>query len=246
MDEIFPHSNMGWLRETFQPIGHIAHSHLVYEIAPDQYQHIIQDQPQYFPAPTQLINERDVYFILNNWQASNLERLGNNRDALMHYRKMAAHAPFDPQPLRGLIRNYQVLGETQAADRYQQALHRLIFLEQLYQQGFAANGEKDFTEAYDFFAAVTRQQPDYKLALFYQGLMLQMQGRHAESIPYYRRFQDLYPAYYQNLFNLAFALMKIGDCGQTVALFNRTLQLKPDYAEVHNYLSECARLSSAD
>ena len=69
--------------------------------------------------------------------------------------------------------------------------------------------------------------------------MLQVQNRHAESIPYYRQFQELYPAYYQNLFNLAFALMKTGECEEAITLFERTLKIKPDYTEVHTHIKWC-------
>ena len=79
------------------------------------------------------------------------------------------------------------------------------------------------------------------MTLFYQGLMLQIQNKHAEAIPYYRRFLQIYPAYYQAFFNLAFALMKTGECEEAIRLFERTLVLKPDYSEVNIHIRECKK-----
>jgi len=229
------------LRDNFQPVEHIAYSHLVFQITPAQFAKLLREKPQYFPEPLKQTNSRDNYYSLNAWQGSNLERLGNYRDALIHYHKLAAYAPFDPGPLYDLIRTYRALGEPLQVQRYVEELQRLSNLEDTYKKGLSASGASDFALSFEYLAQVTQQQADYKLALFYQGLMLQMQGRHAESTPYYRQFGELYPAYYQNVFNLAFALMKIGECEEAVNLFERTLELKPDYLEAQTYIQGCKK-----
>ena len=52
-------------------------------------------------------------------------------------------------------------------------------------------------------------------------------------------FLEFRPDYMQAHFNLGYALMTKGRCGEAIPEFARTLELKPDYREVDLYLAKC-------
>ncbi|MEZ5591437.1 MAG: glycosyltransferase family 39 protein [Gammaproteobacteria bacterium] len=239
---VFPNNNLAWLRENFQPVAHMSYSHLIYNITTDQYHKLLEESPYYFPDPFKLINEKDDYYLLNIWQGQSLERMENYQDALIHYHKTVNYRPFETEPLHALIRIYSLLNDHHKSQLYRDALERLTMLEDLYQKGLAAYTAQDFLQASNYFSQLSQQQSDYKMTLFYQGLMLQIQNKHAEAIPYYRQFLQIYPAYYQAFFNLAFALMKTGECEKAIRLFERTLALKPDYSEANTHIRECKNI----
>ncbi len=239
---VFPKSNLAWLRENFEPIDHVAQGYLLFDVSPEQFRRLLETQPHTFPSPLEVINPTDDYYALHWWHGHNLEGQGQYREALLHYHRVAEYVPWDPAPRQRLAKIHQVLGNLDPAAENRAAAAHLREMEALYGRGLQTNAAKDFQTAHDIFARITEQEPDYKLAMFYQGLMLQMLDRHTEAVPLYRRFQDRFPAYHQNLFNLAYALMRIGKCDQAIPLFERTLVLKPDYQAAKLHLGHCTNL----
>lgn len=115
-----------------------------------------------------------------------------------------------------------------------------------YQASQDASAIQDYSGALRALQRLHAQRASYEDSLFLEGFALQMLGRNQEAISRYRAFLSEQPQHVQARFNLAYALMKEERFKEAIEEFEKTLQIKPSYQEVHLHLSTCFRALGND
>jgi len=98
---------------------------------------------------------------------------------------------------------------------------------------------KRFEEAISFLKLVLDEDPDFKRTGFLLGFSYQKTGKSEKAISIYETYLKNDKQDYQAQFNLAHAYMDVDRCSESIDAFNKTLDQKPDYDEVHLHLSNC-------
>ncbi|MBN1947125.1 MAG: tetratricopeptide repeat protein [Bradymonadales bacterium] len=97
----------------------------------------------------------------------------------------------------------------------------------------------EFRASLLFIERVVNNDPAYHEIYFLRGYAFQMLENNAEAIISYQRQLARNPNHRQSLFNLAYAQMTSGDYSAAIQTFSRTLEVDPDYTEVHLHLATC-------
>ncbi len=118
-------------------------------------------------------------------------------------------------------------------------------LELQYEAAFAAYRDGEYRRSLEFLHLVEAIRHDYEDALFLLGFDLQRLGRVEESIAAYEAYLVSHPDVAQVHFNVGYALAGLGRCSQALEHLDRTLELRPDYAEAGEIRSNCAIQRSA-
>lgn len=108
-----------------------------------------------------------------------------------------------------------------------------------YQEGLQLILEKRFKEALSFLKPILNEEPDFKRTGYLIGYAYQKLENTEKAIIAYESYLKNDKQDYQAVFNLAYAYMKSNQCSKSIEAFNKTLDQKPDYLEVHLHLSTC-------
>lgn len=108
-----------------------------------------------------------------------------------------------------------------------------------YDAGLQLILEKRFEEALSFLKPILHEDPAFNRTGFLLGYAYQKSDKIEQAISTYEDYLKLDKQDYQAVFNLAYAYMNIKKCPQAIEAFNKTLDQKPDYVEVHLHLSTC-------
>ena len=116
-------------------------------------------------------------------------------------------------------------------------LHRLPRYQ--YQAGQLMQMAGRHEDSIPYLKATLEYNPGYQRTGFLLGWAHQKGGRNAEAIAIYETYLASKPRDTQARFNRAYALMNEKQYRQAIAEFDKTLELKPDYVEVHLHLATC-------
>ena len=108
-----------------------------------------------------------------------------------------------------------------------------------YEAGLQLILEDRFEEALSFLNPVWHEDTDFKRTGFLIGYAYQKSDKIEEAITTYESYLKTEKQDYQAVFNLAHAYMEAERCHEAIEVFNKTLDQKPDYVEVHLHLSTC-------
>jgi Tfp pilus assembly protein PilF len=122
-------------------------------------------------------------------------------------------------------------------------------IDELFEQGNAAEDAGRFSEAERFWNQVLRQEPNNAGAYNNLGNALRDQGKLEEAIAAFRQAIQLDPNYDAAYNNLGIALSKQGKLEEAIAAFRQAIQLDPNYDAAYNNLgialSEQGKLEEA-
>ncbi|MCW6038714.1 tetratricopeptide repeat protein [Spirulina subsalsa FACHB-351] len=114
-------------------------------------------------------------------------------------------------------------------------------VEQLLEQGNAAQAQGRFTEAERVFRRVLQVEPNDAAAHNNLGLALYNQGKLEEAIASYQRAIQLDPNYGAAHYNLGNALRNQGQVAEMIAAYQQAIQVDPNYASAYNNLGAALR-----
>ncbi|NEP00842.1 MAG: tetratricopeptide repeat protein [Symploca sp. SIO2E9] len=118
-------------------------------------------------------------------------------------------------------------------------------INQLFQQGIAAQSAGNFSEAERIFLRVIRLEANNPYAYYYLGLALYEQGKldealtnyqQAEAIANYQQTIRLKPKFAYAYHNLGFALYAQGELKEAIANYQQAIRFNPNYARAYNGL----------
>ncbi|MFH1726716.1 MAG: tetratricopeptide repeat protein [Elusimicrobiota bacterium] len=109
-----------------------------------------------------------------------------------------------------------------------------------YEAARALQDAGSFEESLIFLDRLHALLPNYKRSRFLHGFGLQKLGRRRAAISAYREALRFDPDYFRLHFNLAYALMRDGDCAGAAPHFRKTLALRPSYGEAADHLKRCS------
>ncbi|ACK71346.1 Tetratricopeptide TPR_2 repeat protein [Gloeothece citriformis PCC 7424] len=109
-------------------------------------------------------------------------------------------------------------------------------IDQLFEQGNAAQNEGNFTEAERIFRQVIKINPNNADAYRYLGIALRNQGKLEEAIAAYNTAIEINPNYAEVYNNLGVALYYQGKLEEAIAAYNTAIEINPNYAEVYSNL----------
>jgi tetratricopeptide (TPR) repeat protein len=166
-----------------------------------------------------------------------LIELGRSDDGLKQIKEGVALAPMWGQPHYWLALAHERL--EQPAPAAEEALTANGLepgnMEYAYEAGRLLQNANRPSESLEPLRAVLSRNERYKDAKFLEAFALQKTG----AIFAYREFLMWQPNHSQAHFNLGHALLTKENCGAAIPQFERALVLRPDYREVHLYLSIC-------
>jgi len=165
---------------------------------------------------------------------------GQREAGLAHCRRAVELRPDWPQAHYWLSRALSQTGNAGAAADEAVLAARMAPAHIMYLMWAALNeqGRKHYRESLAYLARVEAIDPSQDTQ-FMKGFALQMTGDRAGAIRTYLQLVASQPRHVQGHFNLAFALMEDGRFSEAIAHFERTLALKPDYAEARQHLATC-------
>ena len=117
-------------------------------------------------------------------------------------------------------------------------------VEQLYQQGNAAQKAGNFAEAERIFRRAIELDPNYALAYNGLGTALGDQKKLDEAIAAFRKALELDPNYAFAYNNLGVALSKQKKWDEAIAAFQKALEIDPNFVLAQNNLREAQRMRS--
>jgi tetratricopeptide (TPR) repeat protein len=88
-------------------------------------------------------------------------------------------------------------------------------------------------------------RPDHAETRFLKAFDLQMLDRLEEAVAAYEAYLSSHPGQAQVHFNTGHALASLGRCAEAAEHLERTLELRPEYAEARDLLSSCVARRSA-
>jgi len=109
----------------------------------------------------------------------------------------------------------------------------------LKQAAYDAQAAGDFVGSLAFTGRLKALGMEDPETLFLEGFARQKTGDLPGAVAAYRAYLLQDPRHAQVLFNLAHALMTLGQYPEAVIRFEETLKLRPDYREVHLHLATC-------
>jgi len=109
-------------------------------------------------------------------------------------------------------------------------------IEELFQQGNAAQSAGNYTQAESIWRRVIQLYPNNSVAYNNLGDALRQQGKLEEAIAAYRKAIELDPKYAAAYNNLGTALSKQGKLEEGIAAYRKAIELDPKYAGAYNNL----------
>ena len=165
---------------------------------------------------------------------------GNQKDGLNWVETAAQEKPSSGQNQFWLAKAYNLTGDSpKALLAASQAAKLKPIKKYQYEAGLQMTRAKRFEEAISFLKLVLDEDPDFKRTGFLLGFSYQKTGKSEKAISIYETYLKNDKQDYQAQFNLAHAYMDVDRCSESIDAFNKTLDQKPDYDEVHLHLSNC-------
>ena len=165
-----------------------------------------------------------------------LRRLGQLTEAQRWLERSLSIRPDDPEALTGLADVYRRMGRMTEADAIGQ---RLLALRPTSLEGLAVRGEalltqRRFPEAAAVFQTVIDSYPQSWVGYNGLGVALTRQGRNVEAAPLYKKSIELAKAGNPCPHNNAgYACMGEGQFEQAIEHFQKALEIRADFPEVH-------------
>ena len=161
-----------------------------------------------------------------------LQKEGKYKEAVSYYKAYIANNPSNAQAM------YNLALALMSAKNYDEAAE--YFEKVLAISPGTLDAHQYLGECYSRLGKTALAQQHktlYSGNLFNNALSLQKAGKLDEAIGLYKVFLKQNPNDHQANFAMAYAFMDQKKYQESIAYFNRTLVLKPDYNEVHYYLS---------
>jgi tetratricopeptide (TPR) repeat protein len=170
-----------------------------------------------------------------------LIELGRSDDGLRQIKEGVALAPMWGQPHYWLALAHERLEQPGPAAEEALTANGLEprNIAYAYEAGRLLQNASRPLESLEPLRAVLARNERYKEAKFLEAFALQKTGALDAAIFAYRQFLTWQPGHSQAHFNLGYALLTKENCAAAIPQFERALVLRPDYREVHLYLSIC-------
>lgn len=165
---------------------------------------------------------------------------GKSKEGLNWVETSAREKPYSGQTQFWLSKAYNLTGDTPKALLASSRAAKLKPIKQYqYEAGLQLIRAERFEEALSFLNPVLHEYPYFKRTGYLIGFAYQKTGQNEEAISVYEAYLKNDKQDSQALFNLGYAYMDTDRCLDSIEAFNKTLDQKPDYDEVHLHLSTC-------